>query len=186
MREFVKKAVRGDADAFGKLYDVHMPAIYRFVFVKVSNKADAEDITHQVFVNAWKGIGSYKIRRGLPFSSWLYRIARNAVIDFYRTSRHHLDIETVPEEAVSKSPGFEVKFDTEVKMDGVREALSKLDDDQESVLLMRFMNDMSYKEIAEAIDKSEGAVRVIQHRALKRLRKIIYESEGDNKSVREA
>lgn len=185
MKEFVKKAIKGDAEAFGKLYDAHMPAIYRFILVKVSNKADAEDITHQVFVNAWRGINGYKPRKGLPFSSWLYRIARNAVIDFYRTSRHHLDIDTVPEEAISKSPDFEAKFDTEIKMGGIRTALSKLDDEQESVLLMRFMNDMSYKEIAETLDKSEGAVRVIQHRALKRL-KIIYESEGNNQPVRKA
>lgn len=82
----IKEAQSGKAEAFGKLYDDHISRIYRFILLKVSRKTDAEDITHQVFLSAWQNIRSYKIQ-GNPFSSWLYKIAHNAVIDFYRTQK---------------------------------------------------------------------------------------------------
>src|ERR1700677_3343750 len=74
--KLIQEAVRGDSSAFGLLYDHYQPMIYRFVAVKVGRREEAEDITHQVFMNAWQNIASYR-HRGHPFSSWLYRIARN-------------------------------------------------------------------------------------------------------------
>jgi len=172
----IKKARKGDEGAFGTLYDTHMSAIYRFVFVKVGNKADAEDITHQVFLRAWQNMPRYR-EQGFPFSSWLYRIARNAVVDFYRTSKHHTDIDTIPEDLHSETPSFGDSIDTSIQVDAVRAALARLDPDQESVLVMKFINDFSNKEIAQSLGKSEGAIRVIQHRALKQLQAHFASSE---------
>lgn len=168
-RLLIQKAKAGNSDAFGKLYDRYLPPIYRFVFVKVGRKQDAEDITQQVFTSAWQNIESFEFK-GFPFSSWIYRIASNAVIDYYRTYKGNASIDAVPEEYFSEDAGNEAKVDLAIAMSTVRVALARLEQDQQNVLLMKFVNDLSNKEIAEALGKTEGAVRVIQHRALKQLK----------------
>ncbi len=165
----IEKAKNGDGAAFGKLYDLHLAKIYRFVFLKVQRKQDAEDITQQVFSSAWQNIANYEFK-GFPFSSWLYRIAGNAVIDFYRTSKPNISIDQVPEEFFSESPGDEDRIDTAIDIGVVKVALAKLETDQQNVLLMKFVEELSNGEIAEIMGKTEGAVRVIQHRALKQLK----------------
>lgn len=173
--ELVKKAQNGEADAFGRLYDTYLPKIYRFVFIKVSRKQDAEDITHQVFLSAWQNIQTFRFQ-GFPFSSWLYKIAWNAVIDHYRTKKPEENIEFVAEDALSESSEFikEIEIDFEIRI--VKRELLKLEDDQQNVLIMKFVNELTNKEIAGVLGKSEGAIRVIQHRALKQLKKQINES----------
>lgn len=168
----IQKAQHGDGKAFGTLYDTYLPQIYRFVFLKVGRKQDAEDLTQQVFASAWQNIGRYE-HKGFPFSSWLYRIASNAVIDFYRTSKPNVSIDQVPEDHIAELDDMEDRVDTAMSSALVREALKKLDHDQQNVLLMKFVEELSNKEIAEALKKSEGAVRVIQHRALKQLKTLI-------------
>lgn len=165
----IQKAQLGDGAAFGKLYDLNLPKIYRFVFLKVGRKQDAEDITQQVFTSAWQNMKGYE-HKGFPFSSWLYRIAGNAVIDYYRTAKANVSIDQVPEEYFSETTDTEQNIDTAINMTTVRVALTKLDHDQQSVLLMKFVEDLTNKEIAETLGKTEGAVRVIQHRALKQLK----------------
>ena len=165
----IQKAKNGDGQAFGKLYDQHLPKIYRFVFLKVGRKQDAEDITQQVFISAWQNMAAYEIK-GFPLSSWLYRIAGNAVIDYYRTAKATISIEQVPEENLSENSDEETKIDTAINISTVRAALAKLEHDQQNVILMKFVEELSNKEIADALGKTEGAVRVIQHRALKQLK----------------
>ena len=165
----IQKAKTGDGVAFGKLYDQHLSKIYRFVFVKVGRKQDAEDITQQVFTSAWQNMKGYE-HKWFPFSSWLYRIAGNAVIDYYRTSKASISIDQVPEEYFSEISDEENKIDIAINISTVRVALAKLEQDQQSVLLMKFVDDLTNKEIAEAMGKTEGAIRVIQHRALKQLK----------------
>lgn len=180
----IHSAQNGDGEAFGKLYDEYMPRIYRFIFLKTSRKQDAEDITHQVFLNAWKNIGGY-VPQGFPFSSWLYRIASNAVIDYYRTKRDHQDIETVPEERFAEAPELEKRLDIALNVEVVKTSLGRLETDQQNVLIMKFVDELSNGEIAQALGKSEGAVRVIQHRALKQLKKYL-DVPGNNHTTQEA
>jgi len=167
--ELIQKARHGEPEAFGALYDAYFPKIYRFIFLKVSNKTDAEDICHQVFLNAWQSVGSYR-SRGFPFSSWLYRIAHNAVIDFYRTKKEHVAIELVPQERFAATPETERELDQATELIAVQNALGELKSEEQSLLIMKFVGELSNKEIAEALGKTEGAVRVMQHRALKQLR----------------
>lgn len=167
----IQKAQRGNKEAFGALYDHYLPQIYRFVLLKVGRREDAEDLTHHVFLSAWEHIRRYE-HRGFPFSSWLYRIAGNAVIDHYRTARHHQNIDAVPEEMFAEADTTSETVDTALSAHRVHAVLLKLEPDQQSVLIMRFINELSNKEIAEALGKTEGAVRVIQHRALKQLKKL--------------
>jgi len=173
--KLIQKAQRGEKEAFGELYDKYFPKIYRFILLKVSKRPDAEDLSHQVFLSAWRNIYTYE-SRGFPFSSWLYRIAHNSVIDFYRTKREYVDIELVSTERMSVDPEMEHLFDEKTELSLVKKMLAKLKEDEQTVLIMKFVDELSNKEVAEALGKSEGAVRVMQHRALKQLKKYVEDS----------
>ncbi len=173
----IQKAQSGESEAFGILYDTYLPKIYRFILLKVSKKTDAEDLTHQVFLSAWQNIRTYRFQ-GNPFSSWLYKIAHNAVIDFYRTQKPSIDIELVSEDSFAHLPDLENELDRGMELIQIRHALTQLKPDEQSILIMKFVDELSNKEIAETLHKTEGAIRVIQHRALKQIKKIINESRN--------
>jgi RNA polymerase sigma-70 factor (ECF subfamily) len=168
-------AISGEASAFGLLYDKYQPQIYRFIYLKVSHREEAEDLAHQVFFKAWQNIGNYQIK-GLPFTSWLYRIARNEVIDHYRTRKPNLNIEII-EEPAGNDP-VEQGIDNAIKIEAIRKAILQLNQEQQDVIIMRFVEELSFGEIAKAMDKSHGAVRILQHRAIKNLRKILNIRNG--------
>ncbi|MFA6365430.1 MAG: sigma-70 family RNA polymerase sigma factor [Candidatus Paceibacterota bacterium] len=182
----IQKAKQGDDISFGKLYDTYLPSIYRFVFLKIGRKEDAEDITQKVFVSAWQSLKGFEFK-GFPFSSWLYRIASNAVIDYYRTWKGNISIDLVPEEYFSESMNEEGRIDDNFDIARVRTAIAKLEPDQQNVVIMKFVSDLSNKEIAESLGKTEGAIRVIQHRALKQLKTLIdTNEERHNRTTKEA
>lgn len=174
--KLVQKSQEGESEAFGELYDMYMPKIYRFIFLKVSGKSDAEDLSHQVFLSAWKNIKTFKYQ-GYPFSSWLYKIANNAVIDFYRTKKDAIDIESIAESAVYEKIETPNVLDDAFEMERVQIALKKLKPDDQSVLIMKFVNELSNKEIAKTLGKTEGAVRVMQHRAIKQLQQYLKDGK---------
>lgn len=170
--KLIKDAVRGKASAFGLLYDYYQPKIYRFVLIKVGRREEAEDLTHQVFLNAWQKISNYK-DLGFPFSSWLYRIARNQVIDHYRTKKQEVGLEEVDVEISTDFGLNEKSIDDKRQLETVMESLKNLREDYQEVLIMRFIEDLSVKETAAAVEKSEGAVKLMQHRAVKELKKVL-------------
>jgi len=173
----IKQAVRGDSSAFGVLYDHYHPMIYRFVLVKVSRREEAEDITHQVFLSAWQSVGGYK-HRGHPFSSWLYQIARNQVIDHYRAKKSEVSIDAVDPESFAVHNIEHENVSTKFQVEAVQKAIRSLKQDYQDVIILRFIEDASLKDTAAAMGKSEGAVKLIQHRALKELKTILH-SEDD-------
>lgn len=167
----VKRAVRGDSSAFGLLYDHYHPKIYRFVMVKTSHREEAEDLTHQVFLKAWQNIRRYK-HLGFPFSSWLYKIARNQIADYYRTRRVELRIEHIGPEHEALQAGDEHLAGI-LEAERVRRAIVELKPEYQDVIIMRFIEDISIRETAAALERSEGAVKLLQHRAIKELRKAL-------------
>lgn len=174
--KLIRRAVRGEAEAFGHLYDHYQPKIYRFVFIKVGDREEAEDLTHQVFLNAWQNIHSYK-HRGFPFSSWLYQIARNQVIDHYRTKKSNLAIEEVDPEIFAEPASVHIMIDQDIALQEVQQSVSQLKSDYQDVLIMRFVEELSVRETADAMGKTEGAVKLLQHRALHELRKLLDSSK---------
>jgi RNA polymerase sigma-70 factor (ECF subfamily) len=144
----VSQAIDGDADAFGVLYLDHLDAIYRYIYYRVADEQLAEDLTEEVFVRAWTALPKYE-PQGYRFTSWLYRIARNLVVDHYR----------LPEDQLADHQDYE----------SLANAIKQLGDDEQQVIVLRFMEGLSHREVAEVIGKSEGASRVIQHRALEAL-----------------
>lgn len=171
IEKLVDRAIDGDGDAFGRLYDMHVDRVYRHIYYRVSNKADAEDLTQQVFMKAWQAIGRYKKTTSL-FLAWLIRISHNLVIDFYRSkkSEAHIDFNIVATKTKTDPAHLaEVQFSQQE----IRQAINRLNGDQQQVILMRFIEDFSYTEIAAALGKSEGAIRVILHRGLAKLKTIL-------------
>lgn len=175
VQQLVWKASQGDAGAFGKLYDTYLDTVYRYVYYKVGDQAEAEDLTSQVFEKAWEAMPRYQWRE-IPFSHWLMRMARNAVIDHYRTVRAHSE---PSEEFVSQEPGPQSQFLRKERSQELLAAIGQLPEDQRAVIMMRFIEELDYAEVAAILGKSPGALRVAQHRALIALRKILEREENE-------
>lgn len=175
---FIRRAAAGDSEAFGLLYDQYHPQIYRFVFLKVSSKEDAEDLTHQIFMNAWEHVDGYR-HQGFPFSSWLYRIARNAVIDHYRTRKEKVSLEDADPEMFALGENIQDDVGHVLEFERVREAITKLSSLHQDVIIMRFVEELAIREVAAALKKSEGAIKLLQHRAILELQRILSETETE-------
>jgi RNA polymerase sigma-70 factor (ECF subfamily) len=165
----IKQAKNGDSEAFGQLYDHYEEQIYRFIYLKTGQKEDAEDLTHQVFLQAFRKIKDYK-DFGFPFSSWLYRIARNEVIDFYRSKKTNIPLEDV-DNVLKSEEDKKNDLDFKIQLEEVKKAISKLKPEYQDVIIMRFIEDLSIKEVSRILNKSEGAIKLIQHRAMAALKK---------------
>jgi len=175
-------AVKRDATAFGRLYESHLDRIYRYVYYRVGSESEAEDLTEQVFLKAWEAIDRYQLR-GAPFAAWLYRLAHNLVIDHYRGRHPNTPLDDIAE---AEEPGIDVLVSVENQLEAeeVREALRKLHPEHQQLIVLRFIEGLSHAEVALLIGKSEGAARVIQHRALQALAKALQISEEKPKGAR--
>ncbi len=166
-QELVQRAKAGDKEAVSTLYETHARAIFQYISYRVENDAIAEDLTAEVFLRMVRGLATYEYT-GVPFGAWLYRIAANQVADYYRKNRH-MTTAPIPEnyQGDAANPFDEVAKEEE--RTSLRMALQALSEDYQNVIILRFMKDLPHAEVAEMIGKSEGAVRVLQHRALKAL-----------------
>jgi RNA polymerase sigma-70 factor (ECF subfamily) len=171
----VQRAVGHDADAFGKLYDMYVDRVYRHIYYRVGNEADAEDLTQQVFLKAWQAIDRYK-KTASPFIAWLMTISHNLVVDFYRTRRDkaYIEAEVLADHS---TPGPEQATEASFDQQRLRRAILQLKSDEQQVVILRLMEGFEFAEIASLLKKKEGNIRVILHRALVKLRNIL-EKEG--------
>lgn len=172
-RALVELATRGDAEAFGQLYDYYVTGIYRFIYYRVGSVSLAEDLTSDTFSRALRSIQSYTWQ-GKDFGAWLTTIARNLIIDHHKSSRARLEIVTdmVPEKPASAS-GPEQDVLSSLTNESLMAAVNDLPDDQRDCILMRFIQGLSIAETAAAMDKSEGAVKQLQLRAIRNLAKTV-------------
>ena len=173
--EIIKQAQAGDADAFGKLYQRHMDAIYRYVQHRVTEPDEAENLTQVVFVKAWQGLPRYQPTK-TPFRGWLYRIAGNTVIDYYRTHKETADIDTQWRLADEQASPEEALLSAE-RSQSVRNAISQLKPSYQQVISLRFLDERDYPETAQVLDRQVNAVRVLQHRALSALQKVLAQEQ---------
>jgi RNA polymerase sigma-70 factor (ECF subfamily) len=176
-RELLRKAQQGDAQAFGALYEKHAASIFRYLYAHLGDRLDAEDLTSDVFMKAWHTLPSYR-ERGVPFLAYLFRIARNRLIDYYRHNRHLLEISPeIEENQADTDPDPAESLLTRTGYQELSEVLGKLKDDYRTVLVLRIINQLSPEETAIVMRRSTGSVRVMQHRALEALRQVIETSE---------
>lgn len=164
----IERCQNGDMDAFAELYDLYVKRIYDFIYYRTSHRETAEDLTSVTFTKAFQHIGTYRGKNGL-FSSWLYRIARNTVIDHMRTSKKTVDLEA----AANAKARDNVAGEAEVKdrLDQVKAYLGTLDDDQREIVVMRLWDELSYAEISALTGKSEGNCKVIFSRVMQKMQK---------------
>lgn len=167
----IESAMKGDADAFAGLYDLHLAQVYRYVYYHLGNRVDAEDVTQQTFLQAWQAIRKYRLG-GSPFIAWLLAIAHNAAISLRRRSKGETHFELEPA-AAHKWADPEGQALARYERLALRRAVLRLKPDQQQVVLLRFLEGLEYADIAKALGKSEGNVRVIQHRALGELRRLL-------------
>ena len=163
----VERAAEGDFEAYGELYSIYLDRIYRYVFHQVKDKMTAEDITEEVFIKAWKAIDSCRGKEQ-TFLPWLYRIAQNQVIDNLRSRRKQPTIEI---ETVDTAGGPQLEAEEDWERQELLGMIACLPQNQRQVIILKFIEGLDNREIADIMGKSQGAIRVSQMRALAKLRK---------------
>lgn len=164
------EAARSDPARFGALYESHVDRVYAYIFARVRNRAEAQDLTSQVFHDALRHLGRYEWR-GIPFGAWLFRIAAHAVADHcIDRSRHQSLPSGNLKEPVEDPPAERRAL--------LAQLLAELPESQRRVLELRFLEQHSIREIASAMGSSEGAVKQLQFRGLERLRELVGESHA--------
>jgi RNA polymerase sigma-70 factor (ECF subfamily) len=152
---------------FSKIYDQYINKIYRFIFVKVSSQEITQDLCSETFLKGWEAFKTQKIDNPQAF---LYRIAGNLVIDYYREKGRTNVISAEYASIPDPRAGFEEKIALDSDLKQVKAALVKLNKDYQNVIVLRYLEDLPISEIAKTLDKSEDATRVTLHRALKALK----------------
>jgi RNA polymerase sigma-70 factor, ECF subfamily len=176
VESLVDRAITGDAEAFGRLYDLYADRIYRHIYYRTSSLEDAKDLTQEVFVKAWQVLSRYK-RTNAPFLAWLFTISHNRVIDYYRTRKDHAYLNTeITMDSEKNSP--DKLLEAEYTQQEVRKAILRLPGEQQQVIMMSFVEGFEYSEIARALNKTEGNIRVMLHRGLKKLREMMVRNEN--------
>src|SRR5712691_6654486 len=178
MRELVARAQTGDRDALEELYLLHFDRIYSYLHMSVGNRQDAEDLTTQVFVKMLESVGTFRWRSA-PFSAWLFRIAHNLAMDHFRASKRWQLEEEVPEPEPDESTSAEAGAFDSIDRKSMLELIDDLSNEQQQVLTLKFVFGFSNAEAATILDKSEGAVKSLQHRALITLHKKLEKQRSE-------
>ena len=171
----VNQAKSGNPEAFARLYDAYVERVSRYIYFRVSGDCDMEDLVSQVFLKAWENLDRYQAGTS-PFIAWLYTIARNLVIDHYRTKKNTLPLEEAtafPSDLELPDETAEMKF----SLEAMRDALQVLSKDQQQALILKYIAGLPNDSIAKILSKQEGTVRGLQMRGLQTLAKYMKDKE---------
>ncbi len=173
--QLIAQAQAFDEGAWAQIYDQHFTRLFRYSYLRTGDWAVAEDLAAEVFLEALRGIQGYRFR-GIPFSAWLYRIARNLTADHLSRKSRRPTVSLMQEAA---HPGLQVEDRHEsLASEEIQSVLSRLTNDQQQVIILRFYQGLSHEETAQAMGRRSGAVRVLQNRAINSLRRIMAEERG--------
>lgn len=173
-KSLIERAQQGDRQAFGELYERYAAVIYRYLRSRVATEQEAEDLTEAAFLKAFEAIGRYK-DQGHPYSAYLYRIAKNLLADHYRAAREVIALEELKDE--DPTGELDEALIGQERERQVRAAMERLAGDYQEVIRLRILLEMSTAEVADWMGRSEGAVRVLLHRALRALSEQLVERE---------
>lgn len=162
--------VRKEPEAYGKLYDLYIEKIYRFVYFKVGVKEEAEDLTSAIFLKVWNYLIEQTEKEIDSFSGLVYKVARNIIIDHYRNKATHRSTTLEEIENLPDNSRIIEKIESAQEVQQLEKLIKKLKQDYQEVLTLRFVDDLSISEIAEILGRSQISTRVMLHRALKKLK----------------
>lgn len=171
--EILVLAKAGQQEALADIYETYFVRVYRFVFYRVSHKETAEDITEEVFIKAFKGLKN--LEELDAFEGWLFQIARNLVIDYYRKKKQLVPLDSVENTLEYDTNVVEI-INLQLEQSILIKLLKELNDEQQTVIKMKFFEELDNSAIARILDKTEGAIRVIQHRAILKLKEIFQDT----------
>jgi len=170
VRELVERGQHGDRDALEELYLIHFDRIYSYLHVSVGNRHDAEDLATQTFLKMLEKIGSFKWGSA-PYSAWLFRIAHNLAMDHFRANRRWQPEEEVPEPPGEEEPSAELAAMQTIGRESMLRLIERLSPEQQQALTLKFVFNLPNAEVAAILEKTEGAIKSLQHRALVSLQK---------------
>lgn len=169
----LKRARQWNEDALAQIYDTYAPAIYRYVYRRTGHQDTAEEITadtfHRFLVALKQGGGPTEY-----LSAWLYRVAHNLIVDFYRRQPPQ-EPELIDDVTLAEPDHGAVHLERQTQVEQARAALQQLTPLQQQIITLRYLEEMSNEEIAQVVNRTEGAVKALQHRALNSLRRILEE-----------
>ncbi len=173
--QLIEKAISGDKQAFGYLYDYYFLQIFKYMLIRTDNQEDAEDITETVFMKAWEHLPRFgRNKKERNFRAWLFRIAHNTLIDDYRTNKANLSLESALQNRSTDAEPEAVVLQNE-EVEKIQEAIKMLDEVSRHVVISRFIGGLSHKETAQSVGVNENNVRIIQYRALRKLNDLLRE-----------
>lgn len=177
----VARAIRRDPDAFTQLYDRYVTRIYRYTRLKLQNPVDAEDLTSVVFLNAWRSIDRFSPKHEASFASWLFKLARNLLVDRHRRERDEISLDGLVSTHLDESSANPVDdLESRLTILTLQQALNALTSEQREVILLRFIEGLSAREVGDIMGKQENAVRGLQFRAIEAMRRALnLAREGD-------
>src|SRR5438445_8134434 len=176
VRALVDRAQKGDRSALEELYLIHFDRIYSYLHVSVGNRHDAEDLTTQTFLKMLESIGKFRWQSA-PFSAWLFRIAHNLAMDHFRATKRWQPEEDVPEPPGEEEPSAELQAMHSIGRQSMLELIEKLSPEQQQVLTLKFVFNFANADVAKVLDKTEGAIKSLQHRALASLQKQLAQKD---------
>ncbi|MCA9822837.1 MAG: sigma-70 family RNA polymerase sigma factor [Dehalococcoidia bacterium] len=171
-RVVVETAQQGDREALTALYEFYFPRVFRYTVARLGNNEDAEDVTNEIFLKIIDNIGGFSWR-GLPFGAWVFRIARNEIVSFVRRQKHRGGNVQLVDTIEDDAPDFTGNIEMASTLQVVREAAEQLPEAQRQVIALRFGAGLTVKETASVLGKSENNVKVLQHKAVARLQKMV-------------
>lgn len=157
----------GDKESFGKIYQMFYKRIYRFCAINLYQQEIAQDICQETFVKAWRSIDSFQFKQGGSFQAFLFRIARNLIIDFSRKKKN-VSLENYQE--IEQHDDIEERIDQASEEEHLHKVLDKLDSDEKQLIVLRYFEDLSFSELSQVVNIKEGALRVKVHRILKKIK----------------
>lgn len=174
MEEVIKKAQKGDKSAFEELYKYFYKKIYRYCGFNIRKDDVAQDICQETFLRAWRFLPSFCPKNGGTFQAFLFKIARNLIIDFARKKK---EVPIEEAENVESKEDLVEEFDKKINAEKLKKALLQLEDIDRQIILLRYFEEMASIEVARIIGIRDGALRVRTHRVLEKL-KVILEGYG--------
>ncbi|HZZ96856.1 MAG TPA: sigma-70 family RNA polymerase sigma factor [Jatrophihabitantaceae bacterium] len=169
----VTRAQQGDGEAFGQLYDRYVDTVFRFIYFRVNDRALAEDFTSETFLRALRRISSVNYQ-GRDIGAWFVTIARNIILDHMKSARHRLEITTddTPERK-DRAPSPEDAVVDLLTSERLMDAVRQLGDEQRECVMLRFIQGFSVSETAAVMGKNDGAIKALQHRAVRKLAELV-------------